>query len=154
MIPVFKKLLKADIHFQLLLIRVLVLLGIGRLAVLCLPFKKIAKWMGEAQQETIRHELPEHREFIHRVYWAIRGVQKYTFWESNCFAQALCAHWILKKRKLPHTIYFGVKKDQEEALKAHAWLRVGTDLLTGGNGHKHYTVVGTFAYQHNQNVSF
>jgi len=102
--------------------------------------------MGHAERESPRDVSLSHEQSLIRLASAINAVSKYTFWSSNCFAQALCAHWILKGRKWHHTIYFGVKKDENQGMKAHAWLRAGDRIVTGIGGHKGYTVLGKFAY--------
>ncbi len=136
---------RADWPFRLLLLRVLILLGLGRLTVLVFPFRKIAGWMGEEGKESDEEAVEAEKEYLTRLASAVLAVSKYTFWKSNCFPQALCAHRILKRRRMAHTIYFGIKKDEADKMKAHAWLRVGNRIVTGIKGHKEYTVLGKFA---------
>jgi hypothetical protein len=52
---------------------------------------------------------------------------------------------MLQRRRIPSTLYFGVAKDPDGNLKAHAWLRSGTQMVTGAAGRKQFTVVATFA---------
>ncbi|MCE7992729.1 MAG: lasso peptide biosynthesis B2 protein [Roseivirga sp.] len=141
-----KAFFRADWPFRRLLLEVLILLGVGRLSVLVFPFKKIAGWMGQVQEETLEELSEAHRQSLVRLASAILAVSKYTPWNSNCFAQALCAHWVLKRRGWSHTIYFGVKKEEHKLMKAHAWLRMGNKIVTGRVGHKQYTVLSKFAY--------
>lgn len=136
---------RSDWAFRLLLIQVGLLLGFGRMSVLLIPFRKIAIWLGESGEETsVVVEGVKISQLI-RVSSAIEAVSKYTPWKSNCFAQALCAHWILGRRHIPHTVYFGVIKEGENTMKAHAWLRAGKSIITGRKSHKGFTVVGKFA---------
>lgn len=137
---------RADWSFKLLVIRVFILLGIGRLSVIFFPFRKLAGWMGHVERESPQEVSAHHEQSLIRIASAINAVSKYTVWNSNCFAQALCAHWILKGRQWPHTIYFGVKKDEGQGMKAHAWLRAGDRIVTGIKGHKQYTALAHFAY--------
>ena len=78
---------------------------------------------------------------------AIRSAANYTPWESVCLPQAMAAQWMLKRRHIAGTLYLGVAKDETkpEKLAAHAWLRSGDVLLTGGAGHRQFTVVATFS---------
>ncbi|MBO3699047.1 lasso peptide biosynthesis B2 protein [Roseivirga sp. E12] len=137
---------KADWHFRLLLLRVIILIGFGRLTVLMFPFKRIARWIGEEGKESSSDISEKESERLVRLASAIFAVSKYTSWQSNCFAQALCAHWILKGMKVDHTTYFGVKKEGTLSMKAHAWLRVGQVIITGKKGHKQFTILGRFAF--------
>jgi hypothetical protein len=59
--------------------------------------------------------------------------------------QALAAKWMLQHRRIPSTMYFGVAKDPTGQLLAHAWLRSGSEVLTGSEGRQRFTVVATFA---------
>ncbi|GAB5522878.1 MAG: hypothetical protein Roseis2KO_07500 [Roseivirga sp.] len=101
--------------------------------------------MGHEGKESPEEAATEGQEELTRLASAILAVSKYTFWKSNCFPQALCAHWILKRSRKAHTIYFGIKRDEPDKMEAHAWLRVGNRIVTGIKGHKEYTVLGKFA---------
>lgn len=78
---------------------------------------------------------------------AIRSAVNYTPWESVCLPQAVAAKWMLKRRRIPCTVYLGVMKDDNkpDKLAAHAWIRCGQAILTGAKGHRQYTVVSTFS---------
>lgn len=138
--------LKADWSLRLLFFRVFVLLGIGRLNVLVFPFRKIAKRIGLSEKESSREREKAWDGSLSRLASSIESVSKYTPWKTNCFNQALCAHWILKRKKYAHTIYFGVAKDDVQGMSAHAWLRVGNRIITGIKGREKYTAVGRFTW--------
>lgn len=121
------------------------LLAIGRLSVLIVPFRTIAAWMGEAEKESCTSEASGITQMLVQIGSAIETISKYTPWKSNCFAQALCAHWLLQCKGIDHTIYFGVQQKSAEAMKAHAWLRAHERIVTGRKGHRDFTVVGKFA---------
>ena len=59
--------------------------------------------------------------------------------------QALAARWMLKRRRIPSTLYFGMAKDEDGRLTAHAWLRSGSQTLTGAEEQDGFTVLATFA---------
>jgi hypothetical protein len=50
---------------------------------------------------------------------------------------------MLNRRKIPATIYFGLKRD-EGLLQGHAWLRCGCKIITGGLGMDKYAPVAWF----------
>ena len=62
-----------------------------------------------------------------------------------CLPQALVAQLMLSYRRIPTTLYLGVAKKESQALMAHAWLRAGSDILTGRPGYEAFVVVATFA---------
>jgi len=79
------------------------------------------------------------------IGWAVRGLGRRLPWMSQCLVQAVAATWMLQRRRIPSTLYFGLAKDPDAHLKAHAWVRCGTGVLTGNEGRDGYTVVATFA---------
>lgn len=58
----------------------------------------------------------------------------------KCFAQAIAAQRLLKKRNIPSELYLGVNKN-DATLKAHAWLKCGDIFVTGKKGHESFTSV-------------
>lgn len=126
-----------------MLVEALVLLGIARATVLGIPFKRIAPHLGQAQQAT-----PPGAPTVSatRVAHAIYLVSRHTPWDSNCFAQALAAHVMLRRRQSANTLYLGVFKQGKE-FAAHAWLRNGDLMVTGGAGHERYTVIACYGWQ-------
>ena len=54
---------------------------------------------------------------------------------------------MLRRRGLPSTLYLGVARDGEagSGARAHAWLRSGHVVVTGGAGREQFTVVASFA---------
>ena len=90
-------------------------------------------------------DLPQDPQQIGRVAWAVNKISKYTPWQSKCLVQAIAAKRMLQARQIVSTLYLGVKKSNSQQLEAHAWLRSGSLYLTGGQGHKYFTVVATFA---------
>jgi hypothetical protein len=54
---------------------------------------------------------------------------------------------MLKRRRIGATLYLGVAKDltKPQQLAAHAWLRCGDIILTGGANHKDFAVLSTFS---------
>ncbi len=62
---------------------------------------------------------------------SMRRVVRFLPIKIKCFARALAARRILKKQNIPSTIYFGVAKDSNSKMIAHAWLRSGDIIVTG-----------------------
>ena len=82
----------------------------------------------------------------YRIGWAVRTMARRTPWNSNCLAQAIAAKRMLRRRRIACTLYLGLAKDAKDELAAHAWLRCGNRILTGGRSSQwQYTVVSTFS---------
>ena len=126
-----------------LLIEASVLLGCARLAVKLLPFSVIARWLGTHQRETPPTQLEEATAVARRVGRAVTVAARNLPWESVCLPQAIAAKVMLNRRQVASTLYLGVAR--ESGLKAHAWLRTGDVVVTGGQGRECYTVVSTFS---------
>jgi hypothetical protein len=120
-------------------------LAVARLAISILPFRRLAKHLGEQHAES-----PVEDEtaavLSGRVSRAVRIMRRHVPWDSHCLAQAIAAQQMLRCRGVRSTLYLGVAKDGQTDLKAHAWLRCGRVLVVGGPGQQHYAVVSTFAH--------
>ena len=88
-------------------------LGLARMAVLTLPFKRIAPYLG-ARMAVAPEELSDKwAEDARRVGWAIRATAPHTPWRSNCLAQGIAGKAMLRRRGIPSTLYLGIAKGQE-----------------------------------------
>ena len=128
-----------------LLVKVYFLLGVTRLAILTLTFRRLAKYLGPHKAETPADAPPEQLAAARRIAWAIRRASPYTPWTSNCFPQALTAKILLRRRGIPSTLYLGAAfAEDKSGLESHAWLRCGPLYVTGGKGDEKFGTVGVF----------
>jgi hypothetical protein len=130
-----------------LLLEAFVLLGVARLLVLTVPFRWLACSLGNHMQES--DSMVGLADLHHAILigQAVRSAAGNTPWESVCLPQAVTGKWMLKRRHIAGTLYLGVAKTEanEQQLAAHAWLRCGDSILTGGPGHKQFTIVSMFS---------
>ncbi|MCP4697857.1 MAG: lasso peptide biosynthesis B2 protein [Gammaproteobacteria bacterium] len=123
--------------------------GLMRLSMLLLPFRLIASRLGQERQNTVMTVLAteEQERFARRIGSIIRAICKYTPWESKCLVQAMLARVVFRCYSIPHIIFLGLEKTEnpEKPLAAHAWVNVGRCFVTGGNGHRNFTVVASFS---------
>ena len=117
----------------------------ARLAVWFIPFRHLAKRLGKKMGESPTSETERQHSEASLIGWAVRGLAQRLPWMKQCLVQAVAATWMLQRRRIPSTLYFGLAKDPNNQLKAHAWVRSGTLVLTGAQGRDHYKVVATFA---------
>jgi len=118
------------------------LLHLAKLAILFMPFRKIASWIGSLQVES-SHDLLSTEKSI-KIEHAVRRASRYTLHGSKCYDQALTAKALLGQSGLPATIYFGLAKESDSQLIAHAWVRCGERIVTGKAGMERFTVVAFF----------
>jgi hypothetical protein len=121
------------------------LLVVARLVVWFVPFRSLATRLGEEMAESPAVDTEEQRAAALPIGWAVRTLGRRLPWMSQCLVQAVAATWMLQRRRIPSTLYFGMAKDSDGKLTAHAWVRCGTQVLTGAKGRHEFTVVATFA---------
>jgi hypothetical protein len=119
-------------------------LALARFAILVVPFRRIAPFLGQVSAESPRC-IPGSEPLAQRISWAVQTAARYTPWESKCLAQAIAAKMMLKRCHVPSTLYLGMSRDAPAGLSAHAWLRCGERILTGGPVHNQFTVIAHFA---------
>ncbi len=127
-----------------LLAEAFVLLGVSRLALLLLPFKRIAPHLGR-QGEDVYAADAKQTAAAKGVGWAVRIASTHTPWQSKCLAQAMAAKRMLNRRKIRNTLYLGLAKDDSGKMVAHAWIFCGSLPLTGAADTPRYAVVSTFS---------
>ncbi|NNE99471.1 MAG: lasso peptide biosynthesis B2 protein [Pyrinomonadaceae bacterium] len=140
------KLFGLSMENRLLAVEATILLFVARMAVISLPFRWIAKTLGE--KENPKGEIdfsPKKPDLeLNRIGWTIRRIGDLTPWNSNCLAQAITAQKMLARRGRASQMYFGLKHSDEGKMEAHAWLKSGDTILTGGSEFEPYTVVAVF----------
>lgn len=130
---------------KLLLIQAFFLTGLIRFAILFIHFNKLAKLAGKYKEESIQYLSDIERFTAKKISWGVNIVSRSTPWESKCLVKALTAQILLKQRKISSTLYLGVAKDKQNKLIAHAWLRSGIDIITGGEVRILFTEVARFS---------
>jgi Transglutaminase-like superfamily len=61
----------------------------------------------------------------------VNGLSARTPWQSTCLVKVLALHKLLIKRKITHTLHFGIKKNADTGFGAHAWLSVDKKIIVG-----------------------
>jgi len=128
---------------RLLLLEALVVLGLARGAVLLVPFRRIAWWLGGPNTETAPECDAAQQAVVRRVGWAIRRVAPHTPWRSSCLAQAIAGKHMLQRRGVCSTLYLGVDREGG-VMRAHAWLRAGAATVTGGGAEQPFVRLASF----------
>lgn len=125
--------------------KVFLYMGIARAFILFVPFNKLRKSMGKIKEESPDEVDINTYKQARDISEVISIVSRHTPWESKCLVQAFTAQKMLKEKGISTTIYLGVKKDKDNNMLAHAWIRCGKYYVTGGSNKEGYAVVAKFA---------
>lgn len=120
-------------------------LGMARFALLTIPFKRIAPYLGrQVEKDDVQESDSLPSDVARQTGWAVDVMSRRTPWESACLAQAIAGKIMLKRRGLTSLLYLGTRKDETGQFTAHAWLQSGNEILLGGGGYETFTILSAF----------
>jgi len=128
-----------------LLWEALISLALARIAMACLPFRRIALWLGTPGTETPVNATNAQVQIAQEIGWSVECLARRVPWDGRCLAQALAATGMLRRRGLEGTVTFGAERGQSGHLIAHAWLRFGPCSVTGGRGYDRFKTITSIA---------
>jgi len=131
---------RADRTVKILFLRAFLLSAIVKFTLVFLPFRKVMNWQGKINMESPDRRDDASLEFRKSLQSAMRLCDRYTFWKTECYTQALTAKIILNKKGIPGTVYIGFNKTEKGEYKGHAWLRSYDRVITGDTEKNSYTV--------------
>jgi hypothetical protein len=121
--------------------------GFIRFCILTLPFKVISRWLGKHFSNNQLSVLVSESQMqrAREIGSLIAIFEKYTPWKTNCLVQAILCRILLGYYHIPYIIYLGtfMTKDQNEPMKAHAWVSVGSKVIAG-RGYQKFVIVSSF----------
>ncbi|OGT32040.1 MAG: hypothetical protein A3E87_10870 [Gammaproteobacteria bacterium RIFCSPHIGHO2_12_FULL_35_23] len=123
----------------------LLILTLCKIIVICIPFKYWSAKCGKFQCETLRDNVLAYQQTIVNIQRSVKWGARHVPWSSKCLDRALTVQWMLARRKLSSTIYFGMTKNNTKEWLAHAWVRCGDQWMIGYQPKANYTIVGTYA---------
>jgi hypothetical protein len=123
----------------------LVALALARAAIACFPFRRIAAWMGTPGAESPYAVDVKKNDIAREVGWAVATLARRVPWDGRCLVQALAAMGMLRRRSVEGTMSFGARRGETVGFDAHAWLRVGSLIVTGDPGQRQFQTFTTFA---------
>jgi hypothetical protein len=122
----------------------LVSLAVCRFAIVMLPFRHVAAWVGLAPDDGPEPHGPAWTATLHRTGWAVRSAAARSPWSSTCLVQSLTGFVMLRRRGVAATVYLGVAKDDSGNFVAHSWLRCGDAVITGGSSQGTFSVIAVY----------
>ena len=116
----------------------------AQLAAALLPFRWLTPGFGLFMTESPQSHDPARRLTIIGIRWAIVAAASQLPWHSRCLVRAAAVKWMLRRRRIPSTLYLGVALGATKPWDAHAWVRAGPTVLTGHPHHLNYRVLAKF----------
>ncbi len=118
------------------------------LLTITIPYRKMGKILGQPYRNTQLTALTDDKQRLRawRIGQLIQALCKYTPWPSKCLVQAMLARFVFMTYGIPHVLYVGICKAPEKDLPmpSHAWLCVDRWVVTGGDGHRAFSIISTF----------
>lgn len=118
-------------------------LSMAGLLVRAVRFARLAPRLGRHMAESPPASDAIATAQARRIQWAVDAAARHLPWRPVCLPQAVTAQWMLRRRGIASTLYLGV--DPAAGYHAHAWVRAGSVIVTGGPLASGFTVVSTFA---------
>lgn len=135
-----------DSHHRSLLIEAGAWLLSARLALMFIPFPRLARFLGTFVPPTDARALQassttsqDDVRLAAAVGWAVTRAARHIPFKAMCLPQAMAARIMLKRRGIGSVLHFGAKMGQEKPIYAHAWLNAAGVEVTG------YPVENSFA---------
>jgi hypothetical protein len=103
------------------------------------PFKRLASHLGSHCRGYPAADPGQVNEVVRAIRaWAVRLP-----WRTLCFEQGLSAYWMLRRRRLAVTLFYGAATIEGE-LKAHVWVRSGSRDVVGCENASDYALLAQF----------
>jgi Transglutaminase-like superfamily len=135
---------------RLLLMEAVACLLLARLALIFIPFPRIARRLGNlvppSDPRVLRAKESAAAEALLAtdIGWAVTRAARYVPFKAVCLPQALAARAMLKRRGVASVMHFGAAKGEDRPLDAHAWLDAAGIEVTGYPVAKRFAEVACF----------
>lgn len=119
----------------MLLVEAVASLALARLALFFVPFKVLAARFGVVKtrdESTGRLTLSDEQQArAVEIGWAVTRAARYVPFRAVCLPQAIAAKAMMSRRRIASVMHFGVMRQPNEPLAAHAWLDANEIEVTG-----------------------
>ena len=124
-----------------LLVEASLLLALSSLAIALLPFRTVARLAGRDGATTNARDC---ETAVAGIRWAVSASGRFAPWKPVCFQHGLAAHWMLRRRGIPSTLYYGASSDPERGVIAHVWIKSRDLPVVGCEEAGRYAVLAAF----------
>jgi hypothetical protein len=116
---------------------------LARLALVCLSFQRITVLIS---RQSLRPEVWGRKRRLARitVNRAIFNVWRRFPLRTTCFHRAIAAHFMLRRRGVSTTLYYGATSLPNRGLTGHVWLQDGFAFVVGRRAAKSHHVLARY----------
>jgi hypothetical protein len=131
----------------LLAAEALVLLAFFRVCLAVMPVRRILRAITHRRAvdagagSAANTATAEGTRFARRVCWAVSAIARHSAVEFVCFPQTLAGYMMLRWRRVPSTMIYGVARSPDGELLAHTWLTVDGTIILGGEAAADFTPI-------------
>ncbi len=115
------------------LLTAVVILGVVRLALFCLPYRSVVGYVKRGLKKA-HLDLAGIDAYQRQIVWAVKAIARRMPGDKPCLPQALAVQWLLSRKGKSTELHIGVRKDAAGELAAHAWLEDERGIVIGGDG--------------------
>ena len=134
----FRRFTQVDGRRRLLVTEAVACLLAARLALVLIPFPRLAGWLGtfvpptdpRARQREADASM-QQADLAREVGWAVTRSARWVPFDAVCLPQAMAAQFMLRRRGVTSVMHFGAGKGTDKPLDAHAWLAAAGVEVTG-----------------------
>jgi hypothetical protein len=146
-----RRLAQLDGHRRLLAVEATAWLLLARLALIVVPFPKLARRLGRfvapgdaraLQAKTAGAD--DAARLASEIGWAVTRSARYVPFKAVCLPQAMAARIMLKRRGVASVMHFGAARGQDQPIDAHAWLDAAGVEVTGYPVAKNFAEIACF----------
>jgi Transglutaminase-like superfamily len=140
-----------DNRRRLLLVEAIADLSVARLALVFVPFPRLARRLGtfvspgDPRAGGAKFGPPDKQTLLAQdVGWAVTRAARYVPFRAVCLPQAMAARVMLKRRGVGSVMHFGAAMGLEKPIDAHAWLDAAGVEVTGYPVANNFTEIACF----------
>lgn len=131
---------------KMLITEAVLFLVAARIGLVFLPFRRIVLLLNQTPVDNLL-ENDNSKELVSKIGWAVNAVANHLPIRLVCFPRGLAAHWMLQRRGLASTLYYGISRLPEKQLLAHVWVKHGGQGVVGCDNEADYAVLMHFPGQ-------
>lgn len=107
-----------------------------------LPFKTVVRMMNWPPINGRPRAAPPG-DLTTEVRLAVKRAARRLPWRIVCFPEGLAAHWMLRRRRAPSLVHYGLRQS-DSGLTAHVWVSLGDEVVVGEETTDVHTCVAVF----------